>query len=399
MFDNLKILEKRLLNDLAITHRRYLFDEINFDAQMIAIMGSRGVGKTTLLIQYLKDLKGLYPSHKSLYMSYDHPSNVDINLYKLAEEFASLGGKYLLLDEIHKYDNFSIDLKAIYDFYPNLKIIFTGSCASSIYNSQADLSRRVVLYNMHGLSYREFLEIKLDIKLAKYSLNKILKDSIDIVDEISKKILPLEYFNEYLEKGYYPFYFHDQVSYLQQLNAVVNLTIDVDFVSLGLVKSSFTHKLKKLLNILCYSKPFELNITKVSANIEVSRNTLYTYLQHLERGALLNVVYDNKKGISSLSKPEKLYLNNTNLFYTLCINPEIGTLRETFFTNQVKVKHTLTTTNQGDFIVDDKLRFEIGGKNKSFKQIKDMPDSYIVVDTDVTQNTHKVPLWLFGFLY
>jgi len=399
LFDNLKILEKRLLNDLAITHRRYLFDEINFDAQMIAIMGSRGVGKTTLLIQYLKDLKGLYPSHKSLYMSYDHPSNVDINLYKLAEEFASLGGKYLLLDEIHKYDNFSIDLKAIYDFYPNLKIIFTGSCASSIYNSQADLSRRVVLYNMHGLSYREFLEIKLDIKLAKYSLNKILKDSIDIVDEISKKILPLEYFNEYLEKGYYPFYFHDQVSYLQQLNAVVNLTIDVDFVSLGLVKSSFTHKLKKLLNILCYSKPFELNITKVSANIEVSRNTLYTYLQHLERGALLNVVYDNKKGISSLSKPEKLYLNNTNLFYTLCINPEIGTLRETFFTNQVKVKHTLTTTNQGDFIVDDKLRFEIGGKNKSFKQIKDMPDSYIVVDTDVTQNTHKVPLWLFGFLY
>ena len=399
MFDNLKILEKRLLNDLTITHRRYLFDEINFDAQMIAIMGSRGVGKTTLLIQYLKDLKDLYPSHKSLYMSYDHPSNVDINLYKLAEEFASLGGKYLLLDEMHKYANFSTDLKAIYDFYPNLKIIFTGSCASSIYNSQADLSRRVVLYNMHGLSYREFLEIKLDIKLCKYSLDNILKNSIDIVDEISTDILPLEYFSEYLEKGYYPFYFHDQVSYLQQLNAVVNLTIDVDFVSLGLVKSSFTHKLKKLLNILCYSKPFELNVTKVAANIEVSRNTLYAYLQHLDRGALLNVVYDNKKGISSLSKPEKFYLNNTNLFYTLCINPEIGTLRETFFTNQVKVKHTLTTTSQGDFIVDDKLRFEIGGKSKSFKQIKDMPNSYIVIDTDVTQNTYKIPLWLFGFLY
>jgi len=399
LFDNLRILEKRLLNDLIITHKRYLFEEINFDAQMIAIMGSRGVGKTTLLLQYLKYLKEIHPTHKSLYMSYDHPSNIDVNLYKLAEEFASLGGEYLLLDEIHKYDKFSIDLKAIYDFYPNLKIIFTGSCATSIYNSQADLSRRVVLYNMHGLSYREFLEIKLDTKFPKYSLQDILKNNVEIVDNISKKVLPLEYFSEYLEKGYYPFYFHNQVSYLQQLNAVVNLTIDVDFVSLGLVKSSFTHKLKKLLNILCYSKPFELNVTKVAANIEVSRNTLYAYLQHLDRGALLNVVYDNKKGISSLSKPEKLYLNNTNLFYTLCTNSEIGTLRETFFTNQVKVKHSMTSTNKGDFIVDDNLTFEIGGKSKKFKQIKDIPDSYIVIDTDTTQNTKKIPLWLFGFLY
>lgn len=399
MFNNIRKIEKQLLKDLNITYKRYLFGEINFDSQMLAVVGSRGVGKTTLLLQYLKELKERYEPHKSLYFSYDHPSNIDINLYEFAEEFAKLGGKYLLLDEIHKYSSFSLDLKAIYDFYPNMKVIFTGSCATSIYNSQADLSRRVVLYTMHGLSYREFLEIKLKKSFAKYSLQNILTNNISIIDNITQKLLPLEHFNEYLEKGYYPFYFHDKSSYLQQLNAVINLTIDIDFVSLGLIKPSFTHKLKKLLNIICYSKPFELNITKVASNVEISRNTLYAYLHHLDKGALLNIVADNKKGITALSKPEKLYLNNTNLFYALCGDAELGTLRETFFVNQLKIKHELSVVKKGDFIVDNKFTFEIGGKNKTFKQIKDIENSFIVIDTDSTENIKKIPLWLFGFLY
>jgi len=209
----------------------------------------------------------------------------------------------------------------------------------------------------------------------------------------------LEYFDEYLRCGYYPFYFEDKNNYLKQLTAVVNLTIDVDLVMLGHIKSSFANRLKKLLNVICYSKPFELNITKVSANIEVSRNTLYAYLGYLEKGDLLTVVVDKKKGISSLAKPEKLYLNNTNLSYALCDEPEIGTIRESFFANQLKESHDLSSSKQGDFIVNGKYTFEIGGKNKGFKQIKDMQNSFVVQDIDSTEDNRKIPLWLFGFLY
>ncbi len=399
MLTNLIKLEKRILKGLKTTYKRYFFDTVDFSSQMIAIVGSRGVGKTTFLLQYLKDLKAEYPSYKSLYFSYDYPTNVDIKLYELAEEFAKIGGGYLLLDEIHKYKNFALDLKAIYDFYPDIKVVFTGSCATSIYSSQADLSRRAVLYHMNGLSYREFLELTLDKKLPSYSLEEICTDSVSIVDDLSREFIPLEHFSEYLKYGYYPFYFSDKENYLKLLTAVVNLTIDVDLVMLGYIKPNFAIKLKKLLNIICYSKPFELNITKVSANIEVSRNTLYAYLEHLTRGDLLTVVADNKKGLTALSKPEKLYLNNTNLSYALCDEPEIGTIREGFFANQLNENHKITTNKQGDFMVNGKYIFEIGGENKGFKQIKDLDNSFVVQDTDSTEDNKKIPLWLFGFLY
>ncbi len=399
MLNNIIKLEKRILKGLKTEYKRYFFDRVDFSSQMIAVVGSRGVGKTTFLLQYLKDLKAKYPEYKSLYFSYDYPTNVDIKLYELAEEFAKVGGKYLLLDEIHKYKNFALDLKAIYDFYPEMKVVFTGSCATSIYNSQADLSRRAVLYHMNGLSYREFLELTLDKKLPTFSLEEICTDSVSIVDTLSDLFVPLEYFSEYLKYGYYPFYLSDKDNYLKQLTAVVNLTIDVDLVMLGYIKPNFANKLKKLLNIICYSKPFELNITKVSANIEVSRNTLYAYLEHLTKGDLLTVVADNKKGLTALSKPEKLYLNNTNLSYALCEEPEIGTIREGFFANQLNESHTITTSKQGDFIVNGKYTFEVGGENKGFKQIKDIENSFTVQDTDSTENQHKIPLWLFGFLY
>ena len=399
MLNNIIKLEKRILKGLKTEYKRYFFDRVDFSSQMIAVVGSRGVGKTTFLLQYLKDLKAEYPAHKSLYFSYDYPTNVDIKLYELAEEFVKVGGKYLLLDEIHKYKNFALDLKAIYDFYPEMKVVFTGSCATSIYNSQADLSRRAVLYHMNGLSYREFLELTLDKKLPTFSLEEICADSVSIVDTLSDLFVPLEYFSEYLKYGYYPFYFSDKDNYLKQLTAVVNLTIDVDLVMLGYIKPNFANKLKKLLNVICYSKPFELNITKVSANIEVSRNTLYAYLEHLTKGDLLTVVADNKKGLTALSKPEKLYLNNTNLSYALCEEPEIGTIREGFFSNQLQESHKITTSKHGYFIVDGQYIFEIGGENKGFKQIKDLDNSYIVQDTDSTEDSRKIPLWLFGFLY
>jgi predicted AAA+ superfamily ATPase len=399
MLTNLIKLEKRVLKELKSSYKRYFFNTVDFSSQIIAVVGSRGVGKTTFLLQYLKDLKELYPTYKSLYFSYDYPTNVDIKLYELAEEFAKVGGEYLLLDEIHKYQNFALDLKAIYDFYPRIKVIFTGSCAISIYNSQADLSRRAVLYHMNGLSYREFLELTLHKKLPSFSLEEICTNSVSIVDRLSDEFVPLEYFGEYLKQGYYPFYFSDKNNYFKLLTAVVNLTIDVDLVMLGYIKPTFVNKLKKLLNVICYSKPFELNITKVSANIEVSRNTLYAYLGHLEKGDLLTVVADNQKGLTALSKPEKLYLNNTNLNYALCDAPEIGTIREGFFVNQLQESHQITTSKNGDFIVNGKYTFEIGGKNKGFKQIKDIENAFVVQDIDTTEDNRKIPLWLFGFLY
>ncbi len=399
MLDEIRKLEKRILKEIQSDYKRYLYHQIDFSSQLIGVVGSRGVGKTTLLLQYTKELKENYLKHKSLYFSYDYPTNITIKLFELVEEFTKIGGEYLIIDEIHKYKNFATDLKAIYDFYPKLKVIFTGSCATSIYNSQADLSRRVVLYNMKGLSYREFLELKLDLKFPSFSLEEILNNNINIVDTIEEKILPLEYFNEYLKYGYYPFYFNNKNQYLQLLNAVINQTIDVDLVNLQLVKSSFTDKLKKLLVVISQSNPFELNITKIASNIEVSRNTIYTYLQHLDKGALLSIVPSAKKGITKLSKPEKLYLNNTNMFYCLGDDAKIGTIRETFFVSQLKQNHKVEVSNNGDFIVDNKFIFEVGGNGKTFKQIKDISNSYLVIDTDNTQNINKIPLWLFGFLY
>lgn len=399
MLDNLRKLEKRILKEISSEYKRYLHKTIDFNSQMIGIVGARGVGKTTLLLQYTNELKEKFEAYKSLYFSYDYPTNIDIKLIDLAEEFAKIGGEYLIIDEIHKYSNFSLDLKAIHDFYPKLKVIFTGSCALSIYNSQADLSRRVVLYYMNGLSYREFLEIKHNISLPFYRLEEILENSIEIIDELEDEFLPLEHFSEYLTFGYYPFYFKDSNQYLRQLNAVINQTIDIDLVNLGLVKQNFTNKLKKLLLIISESNPFELNITKVASNIEVSRNTLYAYLQSLDKGGLLNIIGSSKKGITKLSKPEKLYLNNTNIFYIFASESKIGTIRETFFVSQLKHIHNIEISDKGDFFIDNKFTFEVGGENKKFNQIKDLENSYLVIDTDSTQNKSKIPLWLFGFLY
>jgi len=399
MLEKLYLMEKILLNNLNTDFRRYLYGKVDFISQMVAIVGARGVGKTTLLLQKLQALKQDEPFHHSLYFSFDLPFVSTLDLFEFAGEFQKKGGRYLLLDEIHKYKNFSTHLKAIYDVYPQLKVLFTGSCATSILNAQADLSRRVVLHHLYGLSYREFLEITTKQKLKHYAIEDILENSSTIVDELMHKLKPLEYWDTYLEKGYYPFAFDDQKNFSGLLYNTINLTIEVDLVNLGLIKPESIEKLKKLLTIICQSDPFSINITKVAALCELSRNSIYNYLMHLHKGEILNIVHNNKKGLAKLAKPDKIYLNNTNQLFAMCSEHKVGTTRETFFANQVGNVYTLTSSDKGDFVVEDKYTFEVGGKNKSFKQIQDIEDSYLVIDDDFSVNEKKIPLWLFGFLY
>lgn len=397
MLQNIKKYQERLKKSFTIEYKRYLYDSINFDDKMIGVFGSRGVGKTTTLFQYLKELES--KNKNALYISLDYPFLSGINLIDIVESFADSGGEYLLLDEVHRYEDFGAYLKTIYDLF-DLKVLFTGSSATSILNAKSDLSRRVTLYNLGGFSFREYLEFKYDIRLESYEIEKILLHHSDIVKNLPlKKIDILKEFKEYIEVGYYPFYFDKRTSYYQNLLNTINLTIDLDLTSLGLVEQKYTYKLKKLLEVICESKPFEVNYTKIAALAEISRVKLYDYLTYLADGQMLLLVDENIDGLKKVQKAAKIYLNNTNLLFAYCGSCEIGTVRETFFANQVSQKQRLHISKQGDFIVDKQYTIEVGGKNKGFTQVKDIPNSFVVLDDIETGSGNKIPLWLFGFLY
>ena len=395
--NNIQNIFYTLLKTLNISYKRYFFDIVDFNEKLIGIFGDRGIGKTTFLLQYLKELN--LPLNKKLYINAEYLSLSNVNLFELADEFHKKGGKVFVIDEIHKIDNFEKHLKLIYDFL-DLKVIFTGSSAIKLEHSKADLSRRSMIYRVNGLSFREFLELKLNIKLNSYSLKKILRNHEEIAFEITSKLKPFEFFDEYLKFGYYPFYFDtSKENFYLKLNEMINATIEFDLAHIFNIEPKLTIKLKQLVTLICSSKPYELNISKLAQKIEINRNTLYQYIYYLHRGQIFNNVYPTNKGDSIFSKPSKLYLNNTNLLYAYCDNIDIGTIRETFFANQLKINHKINYSKIGDFLVDEKYIFEIGGKNKSFKQIKDIKNSYVVADDIEIGFGNKIPLWLFGFLY
>ena len=385
--------QERFLKNFNTTYKRYLYNEIDFNEKLIGILGARGTGKTTMLFQRLIELKS--QNKKTLYISLDYPFLGSASLSELAFEFVDSSGEYLLLDEVHKYEDFAAHLKTIYDMSP-LNVIFTGSSAASILNAKSDLSRRVSVFSLEGLSFREFLELENGIVIDKFSLETILKDHQAIVDDLKIK---QNQFKKYLKFGYYPFYFNKQSSYYESLLNTINLSIDVDLTSLGLVEQKYTYKLKKLLEVVCQSEPFEVNYTKIAALAEISRAKLYDYIAYLNDARLVNMVDEQSRGLSKLVKPAKIYMNNTNLIYAYGDDCKAGTIRETFFANQLRVKHRLNIPKQGDFIVDDKFIFEVGGKNKSFEQIKDVSGSYIAADEIEVGSGNKIPLWLFGLLY
>ena len=386
----------KLLQNTPTTYKRYFFDKVNFNEKLIGIIGDRGIGKTTFLLQYLKELN--ISLSKKMYLNAEYIQMSNIDLLDYATNFSKKGGKILVIDEIHKYNDFEKHLKLIYDFL-DLKVLFSGSSALRLEHSKADLSRRSILYKFNGLSFREFLELKLNKKFSKFTLDDILSNHIDISFELTQNFKPYEYFNEYLEYGYYPFYFDKMQDYYIKLNETINATIEFDLSHIFNIEPKFTIKLKQLVSLICQSKPYELNISNLSQKIGINRNTLYQYIYYLSRGKVFNILHRVSKGDNIFNKPSKIYLSNTNLNYAYCDKQENGTIRENFFVNQLKESHTIHYSKIGDFLIDEKYIVEVGGKSKSFKQIKDIENSFVAVDDIEIGSGNKIPLYLFGFLY
>ena len=377
---------------------RSIMNKIDWNDRLIGIRGSRGVGKTTLLLQRIK--KNLGNTSESLYVSLDNLWFAEHSLLELVDYFVKRGGKFLFLDEVHKYPNWSQTIKNIYDDFSDLKVVFTGSSLLEILNARADLSRRAIVYEIQGLSYREFLNITKKTNFQSVSLPDILKKHKEISDEILSKIKPLQFFDDYLRYGYYPFFTEGTTRFSYRLEEIVNTILEVELPLLRHVEPAYVPKIKQLLQIIAEAVPFIPNIDGLSKRIGIHRNTLLSYLYYLQETQLTNHLHKDISGVNRLQKPEKIYFENTNLAYTLAENnTDIGNMRETFFLNQLSYNHTVEYSNSGDFWVDKKNLFEIGGKSKSGKQIKDTKNAYIVADNIEYGFGKKIPLWQFGMLY
>ena len=380
------------------TFVRSLMNEIEWKARLIGLKGARGVGKTTLLLQHIKLFHPIDGS--VLYASVDNIWFSEHKLYDMASEFAKRGGKYLFLDEVHKYPNWSQELKNIYDDLPELKVVFTGSSLLEILNAKSDLSRRAIVYEMQGFSFREYLNRNENLALPILKLEDILTNHLSLSQQILSQVKVLKYFPEYLKNGYYPFYNELPSLYHSRINEVVNLIIEIEIPQLRGVESAYVYKIKQLLYVISESAPFIPNITKLSERIGITRNSLLAYLNALHESRLIFSAQKPGNGMNILQKPDKVYLENPNLMYALADKQtDIGNVRETFFANQLRKSHQVNLSETSDFLIDGKYTFEVGGKDKGKKQIATLEDAYIVADDIEYGMGNKIPLWLFGFLY
>ena len=395
LFNRYQRISQKIQTDFV----RSFMQEVNWNARLIGIKGARGVGKTTLILQYLKinftDNRAL-----TLYVSLDSFAFGGKTLLGLADEFVRNGGKHLFLDEVHKYPNWAQELKNIYDDYSELQIVFTGSSLLEILNSRADLSRRVVIYHMQGLSFREFIILETGIFFAPLTLESILKDHLHLAGLINAKIKVFPHFEKYLKQGYYPFYREELDLYEQRVEEVINMMLEIELPLLRGMDIGLVPKIKQLLVIISESVPFVPNIVNLSQKIEIHRTTLMSYLFYLQELGLTYHLLKEARGSVRLQKPAKIYLENTNLMYVLSsFSANRGNVRETFFANQVGYKHKISYHEKTDFLVDNTYAFEIGGKDKSKKQITGIENAYIVSDEIEYGYQNKIPIWLFGFLY
>lgn len=387
--EQLNNIYRDLIESTNTSFKRYLQDQINWDSGLIAITGARGTGKTTLMLQRIKLEKQI---QKSLYVSVDNIYFSNNSIFDLASKFYKYGGRYLYFDEVHKYKGWSQEIKNMYDSFPGLRIVISGSSILDIYKGFGDLSRRLVPYYLNGLSFREYLVFETASQFEKFDLKDILSFNVKCNVES-----PLAHFKNYLKEGYYPFY--KEKDFGIRLNGSINAVLEIDIPKYLELRIATIEKLKQLLLIISESVPFKPNFSKIADLLGISRNMLPEYFSYLERAGLIMQLRGSTKGIRSLGKVNKVYLNNTNLAYVLSgINANIGTQRETFFMNQLMVSHKVFPSDKGDFIVGDML-FEIGGKNKTKKQIKDIEHGFVVKDEIEHGFGNSIPLWHFGLMY
>jgi len=387
------------LNRVPVDFTRYLYNEIHWQNRLIAIIGSRGTGKTTMLLQYIKLNYQPY-SAEVLYASLDNLWFATHSLLYLADEFAKQGGKFLYLDEVHNYMGWSREIKNIYDSHPDMKIVFTGSSLLEVYKGEADLSRRAVTYQLYGLSFREFLEYEYGIKHESVSVDDIMVNHAKLAIAIVDKIKPLVAFNEYIRYGYFPYYKEDKELYNLRLLTTLNTIIEVDLPATERIDYYSVVKIKKLFGVLASLVPFTPNVSQLSHDIETTRVSLLNYLYYLDKAQAIMLLSKEPFGIKQMSKPDKIYIGNTN--YAFALGGEqtnIGSVRESFFMNQVRVKHSVAFSNAVDFKVSDKYNVEIGGKNKTKKQIAGLDNAFTVLDNIEVGNGNQIPLWLFGLTY
>jgi predicted AAA+ superfamily ATPase len=379
-------------------YERYLFQDIAVStAKLTGIYGSRGIGKTTILMQILK--QSPLKNSKKLYVSCDHAMFQGISLFDFVDEFSKNGGELICIDEVHEAENFERELKSIYDFL-DVKVFFTGS--SALHLSSPDFARRYSRYQLYPLSLREYLEINFSIILPAYSLVELFNNHENVVADIlqmlpNKKILKL--YNDFLNQGAYPFYFEDKTKYIDRINETINTILHTDLSKLFSIQPDKIATLKKLLITICVSKPLEMSMNKLAERVGISKTTLYKYISYLADAELVAYITHEAKRFKNIRKSDKLYLANPNLFEALCLNKNLGTLRETYFVSVTAPMHQLHYVDQGDFLIDEKYTVEIGGKNKDFKQIKEIENAYVVADDIEIGYGNKLPLWLFGFLY
>jgi len=380
--------------------KRHLYNRINWDARGICIAGARGTGKTTLILQHLTER---YDRDKCLYVSGDNINITAEGLFNTAKDFFAFGGETFVVDEVHKYPDWSQEVKNIYDSFPQKSIIISGSSTLDLTKARYDLSRRVVYYRLEGLSFREFLKFEYDIDIAPLSLEEIVKDHVSISSSILKKGPVLKYFNEYLEYGYYPYFLEGKQDYNSKVMGAVEKVL---FEDIGVVFNLPVNKLpamKKLLWLVATSHPFTLNIERIATDLGITRPTVYNYLEILENADLFKSVKALGKGAGFIRKPGKLYFENTNLLLAIAgsakIEAQSGTLRETFFVNQLSQDHKISLHEKCDFVIDEKYHFEIGGPSKKEKQISGVESSYLAIDGIETGFQKRIPLYLFGFLY
>lgn len=396
--DDLFDFQEQLLSILS-NKERYLLDEIDWTERLIGIKGARGSGKTTLLLQQIKFK--LSKDAIPLYATLDNLFFLDNALVSLAKAFVLKGGTHLFLDEVHKYPRWSRELKLIYDQFPALKIVFTSSSILEIYKGESDLSRRAITYHLKELSFREFVFFERGLILPKLNLKELLENHKEIAREVTTKLgSPIKDFENYLNYGAYPYFLENQNNYIQKLVQTINLILEVDLHAVENMVYEDSRKIKKLLVAIAQSAPFTPNISKLSERLGMSRGFLLNAIKILNRADLVMELYKPTKGVGALTKPEKLYLNNPNLVYALGKqNAEIGTLRKTFFANQMKHLHEIHLAEKGDFLIDRTYTFEIGGKGKTSKQIQGIKNSYVVRDDMEVGSLNVIPLYLFGFLY